>query len=105
MEGVANASAIAQVPGVDFVFLGPFDLASSMGVVEQATGFRCEEVTDVILEVGRQVTQAGKDVGTLVIDQDDVARYTEHGFKLNVVLGSRLLMAGAEAFLQGLKQD
>jgi 4-hydroxy-2-oxoheptanedioate aldolase len=58
--GVESASEIAAVDGVDGVFVGPPDLAASMGLLGQQTH---PEVTAAVLRAFAAVGEAGKPVG------------------------------------------
>ena len=62
IEGVSNAREIASTEGVDWVFLGPLDLAISMGYIETKEGWRHEEVKKVVQEGGGIVREEGKEV-------------------------------------------
>ena len=99
LEGISNAASIAATPGVDFVFLGPVDLASAMGVVESEAGWRHEDVIRTVLEISECVKAEGKSVGTLVtaLDGGDGGAFAD--FEVNVALGSQMFVSGAQAFL------
>src|SRR5699024_9555956 len=56
---VDNAAAIAAVDGIDQVFVGPSDLAASMGLLGQQTH---PEVTDAVARTFEAVRAAGKPV-------------------------------------------
>jgi 4-hydroxy-2-oxoheptanedioate aldolase len=75
-EGVANAAAIAAVPGVDAVFVGPNDLAHSMGF-ENRWGDPAVQAS--IEQVLRAVAAAGKCPGVLALNLDDENRYAAWG--------------------------
>jgi 4-hydroxy-2-oxoheptanedioate aldolase len=75
-EGVANAAAIAAVPGVDAVFVGPNDLAHSMGY-ENRWGDPAVQAS--IEQVLRAVAAAGKCPGVLALSLEDENRYAEWG--------------------------
>ena len=62
VEAVANAEAIASVPGVDMVFIGPADLSGSAGMPDQ-TG--APEVERLIAEAEAAVRRAGKPLATV----------------------------------------
>ncbi len=75
-EGVANASAIASVPGVDGVFVGPNDLAHSMGFENR---WAEEAVQAEIEQVLRAVASAGKCPGILALTPQDEDKYARWG--------------------------
>lgn len=64
-EAITNARAIASVPGVDIVFIGPSDLSGSIGLPGK-TG--AKEVVDLIAEAYDAIRQAGKPVATVPRD-------------------------------------
>ena len=65
VEAVGNAHAIASVPGVDMVFIGPADLSGSAGLPDQ-TG--APEVERLIAETVAAVRKAGKPLSTVPRD-------------------------------------
>ena len=65
VEAVGNAGAIAAVPGVDMVFIGPADLSGSAGLPDQ-TG--APEVERLIGETVAAVRAAGKPLSTVPRD-------------------------------------
>ena len=75
-EAVANAGEIAAVPGVDGVFVGPADLAASMGVIGQQGH---PDVVAAVEQTFRAVHAAGKPVGVNAFDPSVAARYAEAG--------------------------
>jgi 4-hydroxy-2-oxoheptanedioate aldolase len=93
--GVANAAGIAAVDGVDGVFVGPSDLASSMGLIGQQTH------PDVVAAVRRAfaaVTAAGKPVGVNAFDPAMAEEYLADGASF-VLVGAdvAMLARGSEA--------
>ncbi|MFC8797710.1 HpcH/HpaI aldolase/citrate lyase family protein [Promicromonospora sp. NPDC057138] len=93
--GVENAAAIAAVDGVDGVFVGPSDLAASMGVLGQQTH------PDVVAAVHRTfdaVRAAGKPVGVNAFDPATARSYLDAG-AIFVLVGAdvALLARGSEA--------
>jgi 4-hydroxy-2-oxoheptanedioate aldolase len=74
--GVANAAAIAAVPGVDAVFVGPNDLAHSMG---HENRWQEPPVQQAIEQTLRAVAAAGKCPGILALDADEQRRYAGWG--------------------------
>lgn len=75
-EGVASAAEIAAVDGVDAVFVGPSDLAASMGVLGQQTH---PDVVAAVLRTFDAVRAAGKPVGVNAFDPDAAQAYVEAG--------------------------
>lgn len=95
-EGVANAAAIAAVDGVDGVFLGPSDLAASMGLLGQQSH---PEVTAAVRRAFDAVRAAGKPVGVNAFDPAVARSYVDAGASF-VLVGAdvAMLARGSEAF-------
>ena len=75
-EGVANAAAIAAVPGIDGVFIGPNDLAHNMGF-ENRWG---EAVVQAAIEQTlKAVAAQGKCPGILALTPQEEERYAAWG--------------------------
>lgn len=73
---VENAAEIAAVDGVDAVFVGPSDLAASMGMLGQQTH---PDVTASVLSVFDAVRAAGKKAGVNAFDHDQARKYLDAG--------------------------
>ncbi len=93
--GVAAAAEIAAVDGVDGVFVGPSDLAASMGLLGQQTH---AEVTAAVLGTFESVRAQGKPVGVNAFDPAQAQRYLDAGASF-VLVGAdvSLLAQGSEA--------
>ncbi len=97
-EALANLDAIAAVPGVDALFIGPADLAASLGygANQQDPGLRAE----VIAAIGR-IKAAGKPAGLLTGDAVLQRMAIEAGVDfLGLGVDAGLLARGAEALLE-----
>lgn len=75
-EGVVNAAAIAAVPGVDAVFVGPNDLAHSMGFDNR---WNEAPVQTAIESALKAIAAAGKCPGILALSPEEEARYAAWG--------------------------
>ena len=94
-EGVANAAEIAAVDGIDGVFVGPSDLAASMGVLGQQTH---PDVTAAVLRAFEAVHGAGKPVGVNAFDPAVAQAYIDAGVDYLLVGADVALLArGSEA--------
>ena len=82
LEAIANLEAIAGVPGVDGVFIGPGDLAASMGLLGQPGH---PDVLEVIEKAIAQLRQYGKPAGILTGNQDIARRCIELGTTFTAV--------------------
>ncbi len=89
-EAVAAAGEIARVEGVDFVFVGPADLAASLGVP-----FGDERLDGQIASVLAAAREAGRPAGIWAPTAGGAASALRAGFQV-VILGSDLgLLADA----------
>ncbi|MCC3294262.1 2-dehydro-3-deoxyglucarate aldolase [Arthrobacter sp. zg-Y411] len=95
VAAVENVEAIAVVEGVDGLFLGPADLAASMGLLGQ------QEHPDVIAAVEqciRVVKAAGKPVGVNAFAEATARRYIDAGVDFILVGADVAMLArGSEA--------
>jgi 4-hydroxy-2-oxoheptanedioate aldolase len=92
---VDNAAAIAAVDGVDGVFVGPSDLAASLGLLGQQTH---PDVMAAVLRTFEAVRGAGKPVGVNAFDPAAAESYLAAGASF-VLVGAdvALLARGSEA--------
>jgi 4-hydroxy-2-oxoheptanedioate aldolase len=74
--GVANAAAIAAVPGVDVVFVGPNDLAHTMGHENRWTDAPVQRAMEQAI---RATHAAGKCPGVLGLTTEEESRYAGWG--------------------------
>ncbi len=74
---VANLEAIAAVPGVDALFLGPADLSASMGHVGELTH---PAVMDLMADAARRANALGMPIGSVGGTPETVARYRAIGY-------------------------
>jgi len=95
IEGVEAAGEIAATDGIDGVFVGPSDLAASMGLIGQQTH---ADVVAAVLRTFDQVRSSGKPVGVNAFDPRFVESYLEAGANF-VLVGAdvALLARGSEA--------
>ena len=75
-EGVANAAEIASVDGIDAVFVGPNDLAHSMGF---GSDWNTPPVASAIKQALCAVAGVGKCAGTVALTPEDEDRYGQWG--------------------------
>ncbi|HLQ86495.1 MAG TPA: HpcH/HpaI aldolase/citrate lyase family protein [Salinisphaeraceae bacterium] len=97
-EGVENAAAIAATEGIDGVFVGPSDLAASMGHLGQ------QEHPEVVAAVKRtfaRVREAGRFVAVNAFNPERADEYAAAGASFVLVGADVTLMArGSEALAQ-----
>jgi 4-hydroxy-2-oxoheptanedioate aldolase len=94
-EAVENAAEIAAVDGIDGVFIGPSDLAATMGLLGQQNH---PDVVDAVIRTITAVKAAGKIAGVNAFVEADARRYIEAGADfVNVGADVALLARGSEA--------
>lgn len=99
-EALARLEEIAAVDGVDGIFIGPSDLAASMGHLGQPGH---PEVQAALKDAARRIADAGKAPGILANSAADARRYRAWGFRF--VAGGvdlALLLRGAKALREDI---
>ncbi|MEM7294045.1 MAG: aldolase/citrate lyase family protein, partial [Pseudomonadota bacterium] len=95
IDAVNDIEAIADVDGIDCVFIGPYDLSASMDLMGQVTH---PDVLAAIARVGDVCNAKGVALGYFGVDVDAVSPYRDAGFGL--------ICAGTDAsWLIGNVQD
>lgn len=97
-EGLAELDAITQVDGVDGVFLGPADLAASMGYLGQPGH---PEVCRVVEQAIQRIHELGKPVGVYCGDPAQTERYQKMGASFFLIAADTMLLKGAADALVG----
>ncbi|WP_372070050.1 HpcH/HpaI aldolase/citrate lyase family protein (plasmid) [Tistrella mobilis] len=96
-EALGRLEEIATVDGVDGVFIGPSDLAASMGHLGRPGH---PEVQAALKDAAARIAATGKAPGILATNAADARRYVDWGYRFvaaGVDVG--VLMAGAKAML------
>jgi 4-hydroxy-2-oxoheptanedioate aldolase len=91
-RGLENLETIAEVPGVDGIFIGPADLSASMGHLGDMTH---PEVLSTIERAIKDIRGANKAAGILMGDEQLVRRYLELGCSFIAVGADTLLLSQA----------
>jgi 2-dehydro-3-deoxyglucarate aldolase/4-hydroxy-2-oxoheptanedioate aldolase len=91
----ANLAAIAAVPGVDSIFIGPSDLAASMGFLGDLAN---PAVQDKLKSAAEQCRQLGKSCGILGMNPEMVAKFMGYGYNW-IAIGTDM------AFMVGRAQE
>lgn len=90
-QGLAAADAILATPGIDAVVIGPFDLATSLGVEMGSPAHR-----DAIADIFAAAERHGVAKGAFVFDAADVPGYLQQGATLLLVgMDIAWMLAGA----------
>lgn len=84
MEAMAELEAIAQVPGVDAIFIGPADLSASMGHLGD---IEHEDAQKAIRNAAERLAAIGVPSATLAFDPSVAERYIAYGYQM-VCIGS-----------------
>lgn len=102
-RAVENASAIAAVGGVTGLFVGPQDLAASLGLEPslEASAPAFQDAVNHLLTVAKQ---SGVPLGILVPDVRSAQRRIDQGFRIVAVSSdARLLATGGAALVPQLR--
>ncbi|MGE5342314.1 MAG: HpcH/HpaI aldolase family protein [Candidatus Omnitrophota bacterium] len=79
IKAVRNIESIVKVPGIDALFIGPYDLSGSMGKIGQV---KDPDVQREIETVRRVCQNAGMPTGIFTSDPTDVKALIDNGFTL-----------------------
>lgn len=100
---LAEVAAIAGIPGVDVLFVGPVDLSYALGVPWM---FDAPEFRSALAAVVRAAQSAGISPGILAPDPERALECVEAGFTfIAIASDSALLAAGARAAVLALKNQ
>ncbi len=100
--GLAALDDILAVEGIDAVFIGPADLAASLGHLGNPGH---EEVKTVIADALARIRQSGKGAGVFSADPAAAARYLESGASFIAVGVDTLLLRNAAVALAARFKD
>jgi 4-hydroxy-2-oxoheptanedioate aldolase len=101
-RAVTNAEAIAAVPGVDVLFVGPADLSFSMGIPGQLQDPR---FVSALEQVSAAAKRQQKAAGYLLRNVDELARHIDLGYTfLGISTDSGVLASGMRALAAGFKK-
>lgn len=96
-----NIDAIAATPGVDALFIGPADLAASLGHLGNPLH---PQVQQAITHAKARIDAAGKPAGIFALNPEDARNRIEQGFHfLSIGTDIGLLLTGAQALLGAVK--
>ena len=86
VEALKHLDAIAQIQGVDVLFIGPSDLSMALGIFGQTSH---PLFIETVQQIVRAADKAGKHTGILLSDPAEFARYH--------ALGVRFMACGTDA--------
>jgi len=99
-----NAAAVAATPGIDALFIGPYDLSTALSN-GAAQDIDAPEVEEAIDRIGEAARKAGKIPGIYCRDAERALAMAKRGFRfLTVGSDLGLVRDGALAQLQALKR-
>lgn len=90
IESVKNVEDIVQVKGVDAVFVGPYDLSASLGIMGKVDH---PKVTAAVARVTEVCKDAGISLGIFGISAEAVKPYIKRGYTL-IAVSADILMLG-----------
>ena len=99
---VDEIEAIAAIDGVDAIFVGPADLAASMGHLGD---FDHKDVQAKIVEAARRIKKAGKPAGILSFNPDRAREYIAMGYTFVALASDQSLLVSAANALYGKFED
>jgi 4-hydroxy-2-oxoheptanedioate aldolase len=100
-EALANLDEILEVEGIDAYFIGPADLAASLGYPGEMAHPAVVQQTD---EAIRTIRRAGKPVGTIAVGEEAAMGFFAKGCSFVAAhVDVLLLAAGADAVAKGVK--
>jgi 2-dehydro-3-deoxyglucarate aldolase len=102
IKGVEQIDEIVKVPGIDAVFIGPYDLSASMGLMGQVNA---PEVLAAMTKVAEAAKSAGISLGYFGLNPETVQDFVAKGYKL-ITCGTDtfFLTSGAKEVLTKLKK-
>jgi len=92
IDAAANIESIARTPGLDAIFVGPYDISANLGKSGQTSD---PEVAGVIERIGRACRDAGMRTGIFGIDADAVKPHIGQGYPLIAAGTDSLFTASA----------
>ncbi len=95
--GLADIDGISAVDGVDAVFIGPMDLASSLGYLAGGTH---PDVVAIVADALGRVSSAGAAPAVMAVNAELVAAYADAGARLVAVGVDTAVLAGATTALR-----
>ena len=100
IDAARNIEAILAVPGIDVIFLGPYDLSCSLGIPGQLDH---PKVKAAIADVVEKTKSAGKIVGYYYRDAAEAREAKARGvLYVTVGIDQRILLDGFAAIVEGV---
>jgi len=101
IEAVKSIESIVEVPGIDAVFIGPYDLSASLGKIGEITD---ADVQDAISCVRNCAKKARIPLGIFAATVDSAKTFIQEGYRLIALGIDTMLLAGvAKEILASLR--
>jgi len=81
-EALEDVENIAQVPGIDVLFIGPFDLGNNIGHPIAADGKMHEELEAAIAKILKACQKHGTHSGIFATSGDQARLFADQGFEM-----------------------
>ena len=102
IDAVESIDEIVQVDGIDAVFIGPYDLSASMGLMGQVNH---PDVVSAIDRVGQACQQRGIALGYFATTAEPVQPYIDKGYHLICAgVDAGFVISGAEQVIKTLRK-
>ena len=95
-EGLANLDAIVQTPDVDIIFIGPNDLANSLG---HAGNIPHPEVQAAMNKIAEMVLASGKVLGLMIYNSEGARKWRDKGARFITVPFESVMPTAMTKFL------
>jgi 2-keto-3-deoxy-L-rhamnonate aldolase RhmA len=103
IDSVVEIESIVAVPGIDALFVGPYDLSASLGKTGQVDD---PEVLEAISRVRDCALAAGVPLGIFGADPESVRDHIKSGYRLVAVgIDALLLGQAAHAVVSSFRQS
>ena len=90
-DAIERLPQIAALPGIDAVFVGPGDLAASMGHIGEVSH---ADVQAMIERAAKMAVDAGKPIGIVGPNPEMVHRFQNYGYSFTAVASDIAMMTG-----------
>ena len=100
-EGLANLDAIVQTPDVDVIFIGPNDLANSLG---HPGNIPHPDVQSAMDKIAATTLAAGKTLGLMIYNSECARQWRDKGARFITVPFEAIMNAAVIDFLKLAKQ-
>ncbi len=102
-EGVKNINEIVSVPGIDVIFIGPYDLSQSLGLIGQIWHERVVSEISKVIEI---CSGFGVAVGVFTDTSEGIKHWSSLGVKyLNYRIDVEMFLSYVKSHVNDLKQN